>query len=159
MQDLVSELSTLLVAKGLALAIAESCTGGLLAAAMTERPGASTVFERGFVTYSNQAKTDMLDVPAALIEEKGAVSAEVAEAMAAGALKQSSADLAVAITGIAGPDGGSAERPVGLVFISVAKTNAAPGVKEYRFHGNREDIRRQAAAAALTDLIAMLKVL
>src|SRR5713226_6669608 len=99
-------------AKNLKLAVAESCTGGLVAAALTEIPGSSDVLDRGFVTYSNAAKQAMLGVPASILERHGAVSRETADAMAAGALAMSNADLSVAITGIAGPGGGSAEKPV-----------------------------------------------
>ena len=103
------------------IAAAESCTGGLIAACLTEIPGASAVFERGFVTYSNQAKTELLGVPAALIAAHGAVSEDVARAMARGALSHSNADISVAVTGIAGPGGGTAEKPVGLVHLAGAR--------------------------------------
>ncbi len=109
------------LARELKVATAESCTGGLLAGALTENAGASNVFERGFVTYSNEAKQDMLGVPAELIDAHGAVSAEVAEAMALGALAKSRAQLALSVTGIAGPDGGSAEKPVGLAHFALAQ--------------------------------------
>ena len=107
-------------ARGLKIATAESCTGGLVAAALTDIAGSSDVVDRGFVTYSNEAKQAMLGVPAATLKRHGAVSAETAAAMAAGALKNSQADLAVAITGIAGPGGGSKEKPVGLVYFAAA---------------------------------------
>ena len=110
--------------QGLKLATAESCTGGLICACLTEIPGSSDVVERGFVTYSNAAKSEMLDVPEAMIETHGAVSEEVAGAMAQGALDHSRADIAVAVTGIAGPGGGSEEKPVGLVFIAAASRDA-----------------------------------
>jgi nicotinamide-nucleotide amidase len=106
--------------KGWKIATAESCTGGLVAAAITDVAGSSDVFDRGFVTYSNAAKIEMLGVPAELIAKHGAVSAEVAQAMADGALNHSNADLAIAITGIAGPSGGTAEKPVGLVYLAEA---------------------------------------
>ena len=105
----------------LMLATAESCTGGMIAAALTDIAGSSDVVERGFVTYSNEAKTEMLGVPADLIERVGAVSEEVAQAMAAGALAHAPVDLAIAVTGIAGPGGGSAEKPVGLVYLGIAR--------------------------------------
>ena len=107
-------------ARGLLVATAESCTGGLVAAALTEIAGSSDVVDCGFVTYSNEAKQDMLGVPAATLERHGAVSAQTAKAMAAGALKNSRADIAVSITGIAGPGGGTKQKPVGLVHFAVA---------------------------------------
>ena len=110
--------------QGLRLATAESCTGGLICACLTGIPGSSDVVERGFVTYSNAAKSEVLDVPAAMIEMHGAVSEEVAGAMAQGALSHSRADIAVAVTGVAGPGGGSEEKPVGLVFIAAARRDA-----------------------------------
>ena len=112
-------------AQGMTLATAESCTGGLISACLTEVPGSSDVFERGFVTYSNAAKAEMLGVPEELIEAHGAVSQEVAAAMAQGALAHSPADLVVAVTGIAGPGGGSEDKPVGLVFIAAARRNGS----------------------------------
>ena len=105
----------------LRLATAESCTGGLIAAALTDIPGSSDVFERGFITYSNEAKIELLGVPAELIARHGAVSREVAEAMASGALVHSHADIAVAVTGVAGPSGGTSEKPVGLVHLAAAR--------------------------------------
>ncbi len=114
-------------ALGLTIATAESCTGGLVAAALTSIAGSSDVFERGFVTYSNEAKAEMLGVDPALIEVHGAVSREVAVAMAACALRQSRAQLSVAVTGIAGPGGGSAEKPVGLVHFAAAKALSQRG--------------------------------
>jgi len=110
--------------QGLKLVSAESCTGGLICACLTEIPGSSDVLERGFVTYSNAAKSEVLDVPEAMIETHGAVSEEVAGAMAQGALAHSRADIAVAVTGIAGPGGGSEEKPVGLVFIAAKRRDA-----------------------------------
>jgi nicotinamide-nucleotide amidase len=112
---LTGQLAQLLPLRGLMLCTAESCTGGLIAAACTERAGSSVWFERGFVTYSNASKTDLLGVPADLIVRHGAVSQEVARAMAAGALVHAQAQLAVAVTGVAGPGGGSADKPVGTV--------------------------------------------
>ncbi|MHA1166089.1 MAG: CinA family protein, partial [Alphaproteobacteria bacterium] len=112
-----SDLLDALRAQGLMLAAAESCTGGLISACLTEIPGSSDVLERGFVTYSNAAKTEMLGVPPEMIESNGAVSEEVAGAMASGALTFSKADISVAVTGIAGPGGGSDDKPVGLVHL------------------------------------------
>lgn len=143
-----------LSAHGLKLATAESCTGGMVAAAITDVAGSSTVFDRGFVTYSNAAKSDMLSVPSDLIDEFGAVSEEVARAMAQGALKHSVADISVAITGVAGPSGGSAEKPVGLVHFAVA-THHITIAKAKRF-GNlsRSEIRERATRFALEMLLA-----
>ena len=136
------------------LSTAESCTGGLVAAALTDIPGASQVFGYGFVTYANDAKERLLHVAPELLATHGAVSAEVATAMAAGALQQSHAQLAVAVTGIAGPDGGSAEKPVGLVHFGVAvqPTRHTPMVLRHaqlHFEGDRTEIREQAAVHAL----------
>lgn len=118
----VAELIEYCRSRQLKVATAESCTGGLVAGAITEVAGASQVFDWGVVTYSNDAKAELLGVPAMLINEHGAVSAEVATAMAEGALHRSAADLAVSVTGIAGPDGGSAEKPVGLVYLAAARS-------------------------------------
>ena len=152
--SLAEQVFQQLSAHGLKLATAESCTGGMVAAAITDIAGSSSVFDRGFVTYSNEAKSEMLTVPADLISEFGAVSAEVATAMAAGALSHSAADIAVAITGIAGPTGGSAEKPVGLVHFAVA-THHATFAKAQRF-GNlpRSEIRERATHYALEMLLA-----
>jgi nicotinamide-nucleotide amidase len=128
---------------------AESCTGGLVAALLTSVPGSSDVVERGFVTYSNEAKTDLLGVPADIIAAHGAVSAQTAEAMARGALAHSRADVAVSITGVAGPGGGSAEKPVGLVFLAVA-TQVGCDVVEMRFGPlSRDEIRARSVVKAL----------
>jgi nicotinamide-nucleotide amidase len=139
-------------AQGRMLATAESCTGGMIAAALTEIAGSSAVVERGFVTYSNAAKSEMLGVDAALIGRVGAVSFEVAAAMAAGALARSRAAVAVAVTGIAGPGGGSAQKPVGLVWFGLATQNGA--IAEHRiFGGDRSAIRRQTVDRALNLLL------
>jgi nicotinamide-nucleotide amidase len=157
MYDLVDKLSVLLAARGWKLSDAESCTGGLLTAALTHRPGASAVFDRGYITYSNQAKIDCLNVQPATLEKFGAVSYETAEQMALGALKQSEVDLAISITGIAGPDGGSAEKPVGLVYFGYALKNGSSGSIHKVFDGNREQIRAKAASTALKHLISILE--
>jgi nicotinamide-nucleotide amidase len=143
--------------RGLKLATAESCTGGLVAAALTAIPGSSDVVERGFVTYSNGAKETMLGVPAATLRRQGAVSRATAEAMAEGALARSAADLAVAITGIAGPAGGSAEKPVGLVHFAAAARDGRRLHREKRFGriGRRKvRLRAVAEALALFELLA-----
>jgi len=136
-------------ARGLRLATAESCTGGLVAAALTHIAGSSDVFERGFVTYSNEAKTELLGVPAALIAEHGAVSEPVARAMAEGALRGSHADMAVSVTGIAGPGGGSGEKPVGLVWFGFAVRGKDCIARSSIFPGDRATIRAQSVSFAL----------
>jgi nicotinamide-nucleotide amidase len=119
--------------KDMHIVTAESCTGGLIAALLTEIPGSSDVVDRGFVTYSNEAKQELLGVPSDLFETHGAVSEPVCRAMALGALKNSRAEFSVAVTGIAGPGGGSAEKPVGLVYIAAARRAGDVIVREYRF--------------------------
>lgn len=139
----------------LLLATAESCTGGMVAAAMTDISGSSNWFERGFVTYSNQAKIDMIGVPAELIDKHGAVSEQVARAMAEGALRNSRAQLSLAITGVAGPGGGTAEKPVGMVCF--AWTNRlATVVETQHFKGDRAQVRNQAAQHALRGLLKLI---
>ena len=134
----------------LTIATAESCTGGLVAALLTALPGSSAVFERGFVTYSNEAKADCLGMPLDFIERYGAVSTEVARAMAVGALEHSRADVAVSITGIAGPDGGSAQKPVGLVQFACARRGGNAQAAERRFGPlSRSEIRSAAVSMAL----------
>lgn len=138
-------------AAGLKIATAESCTGGLIAALLTSVAGSSSVFERGFVTYSNEAKTEAIGVPADLIAKHGAVSDPVARAMAEGVLRFSRADVAVSVTGIAGPGGGSAQKPVGLVFVGLAtRIDDSCEVREFRFgQSGRDDVRNRTAGAAL----------
>jgi nicotinamide-nucleotide amidase len=133
----------------LLIATAESCTGGLIAATLTAIAGSSDVVERGFVTYSNAAKTGMLGVPAELIARHGAVSEEVARAMAEGALAHSPADLAVSVTGVAGPGGGSTEKPVGLVWFGCLRRGRSPGTLRRVFPGDRTEVRRASVAQAL----------
>ena len=140
-------------AAGKMLATAESCTGGMVAAALTDIAGSSTVVERGFVTYSNRAKSQLLGIDPAVIEGKGAVSKEVAEAMARGALAHSAADVAVAITGIAGPDGGSDEKPVGLVWFGLSAAGQLTTTEHEIFAGDRAAVRRQATEKALALLL------
>lgn len=141
----------------LTIITAESCTGGLLSALLTEVPGSSTVFERGFVTYSNTAKETELGVPEALIAKHGAVSAEVAGAMVQGALAKTGTGIAVSITGVAGPGGGSAEKPVGLVYIAVARTGRKPVVKQHQFSGDRSAVRMAAVDTALEIMDVVIK--
>ena len=135
---------------GLRAATAESCTGGLIAAALTHVPGSSDVVDRGFVTYSNAAKTEMLGVPASLIEAHGAVSAPVAAAMADGALARSLADVTVAVTGVAGPGGGSADKPVGTVWFGCARRGEPARTERQVFPGDRTAVRAATVAFALT---------
>ena len=139
-------------AAGVKVATAESLTGGLIAATLTAHGGSSAVLERGFVTYGNAAKHEMLGVPMALIATHGAVSEAVARAMAEGALAHSLAQLAVAVTGLAGPDGGTAEKPVGLVWCGCARTGQATVAARQVFAGDRAAIRRAAVAQALAML-------
>jgi nicotinamide-nucleotide amidase len=141
-------------AAGKMIATAESCTGGLIAGCLTEIAGSSDVVDRGFVTYSNAAKTEMLGVSAALLEHPGpgAVSAEVAVAMAKGALQASRADVAVSATGIAGPGGGSADKPVGLVFLGIAAKGGPARAVRHVFPGDRGEVRHATLRAAL-DLV------
>lgn len=135
--------------RGLSLATAESCTGGLLASRITDVPGASEVFQEGFVTYSNAAKTQILGVPPDLLERHGAVSPEVAAAMAVGAQKRAKADFALALTGIAGPGGGSTEKPVGLLHIALARPDAETLLLERCFSTDRATFKQLATQAAL----------
>lgn len=143
---------------GRKIALAESCTGGLVAAAITEIAGSSAVLDRGFVTYSNEAKQQALGVPADIIDTFGSVSIACAWAMAQGALKHSGADVAVAITGVAGPDGGTEQKPVGTVVFSKAVRGADPtdvvaDMKNFDPAGSRADVRHQAALVALELLL------
>lgn len=157
MQDLVEHLSILLVEKNWKIALAESCTGGLLAAAITHRPGSSRVLERGYVTYSNDAKMECLGVSAKTLEKHGAVSNQTAEEMAIGALNNSKADLAISITGIAGPDGGTEDKPIGLVYFGYALKGGSSGSLHENYRGTREQIRSKAAATAMKSMIAILE--
>ena len=152
---LVERLATALLRNQLRVATAESCTGGLIAKTFTDLAGSSNWFDRGFVTYSNQAKSEMLAVPASIIEDYGAVSEPVATAMASGVLSRSRADYAVSVTGVAGPGGGSDDKPVGTVWIAVASTERLVS-KRYQFDGDRQAIREatlRSAIEALLDLI------
>jgi nicotinamide-nucleotide amidase len=154
-EPLVLDLAAALRARGWRIATAESCTGGLVAAACTTVAGSSDWFERGFVTYSNAAKVESLGVDAALIATHGAVSEEVARAMAAGALAHSPADLALAVTGVAGPGGGSADKPVGTVWLALVRRGAAaPSAERLQLGGDRTAVRAQAVARALAALLA-----
>ena len=155
-ETLCESLAQVMLAHKLCMATAESCTGGLIAASCTQLSGSSVWFERGFVTYSNAAKTQMLGVSEALIETHGAVSEEVAKSMAVGALMHSKADFSVAVTGIAGPTGGSAAKPVGTVWLAWAwrdSLQAMPCEAMHRvFQGSRSEVREASAELALSHL-------
>jgi nicotinamide-nucleotide amidase len=140
--------------RGWRVATAESCTGGLVTAALTAIADASDVVERGFVTYSNKAKIELLDVPSETIAEHGAVSAETAAAMAQGAVARAGVDLAVSVTGLAGPGGGTPQKPVGLIYLGIARRNGACRVERRVFSGDRAEIRRTALVEALAMLAA-----
>ena len=152
-KQLVNQLSMALLRKRQKVCTAESCTGGLIAKTFTDLAGSSDWFDRGFVTYSNAAKHEMLDVPASLIEDYGAVSEPVANAMATGALRHSEADFAIAVTGVAGPGGGSAEKPVGTVWIAVASAELLQA-QCHQFDGDRAAVREATLVAGLKELIA-----
>ena len=147
-RDLPAVVAALMRERKLTLALAESCTGGLVAARLTEVAGASEFFERGYVTYSNRAKMDLLGVDAGLIERAGAVSEEVARAMAEGARRAAGVDVALAITGVAGPGGATPDKPVGLVFLAMAG-KLGDRVRKAHFPGERERVRHQACQATL----------
>ena len=138
---------------GLKLALAESCTGGLIAGCITSVAGSSAVFERGFVTYTNEAKSEMLGVPTELFDQVGAVSEEVARAMAEGALEHSNANLSLAVTGVAGPGGGTDEKPVGLVHIACARKSFETQHQRHEFKGDRERVRIQTVESSLKLLL------
>jgi nicotinamide-nucleotide amidase len=150
----VAALAQALRASGLKLVTAESCTGGMIAAACTATAGSSEWFERGFVTYSNAAKRDSLGVDAALIAAQGAVSEAVSRAMAEGALAHSEADIAVAVTGIAGPGGGSVDKPIGTVWLATARRGGSTRAELLQLGGDRSAIREQTVLRALQALLA-----
>jgi nicotinamide-nucleotide amidase len=158
--DLVQDAAHLLAAaraRNIKITSAESCTGGLIAALLTEIAGSSDVFDRGFVTYSNQAKEEMLGVPGAMIRQHGAVSESVARAMAEGAIRQSRAQLAVAVTGIAGPGGGTDEKPVGLVHIAAARAGESTLHRKCRFGDiGRTEVRLATIKVALEMLASLV---
>ena len=156
MNNLVIELAELCLAKGEKVCTAESCTGGLIAKSLTDLAGSSDWYECGFVTYSNQAKIDMVAVPQSVIEEYGAVSEAVASAMANGARRNSRANYSIAVTGVAGPAGGSPQKPVGTVWIAVA-TGEQLFTQKYLFPGDREAIRQATTIQAMQNLLLLLK--
>lgn len=155
--ELVADLADALRARGWRMATAESCTGGMIAAACTDLAGSSDWFERAVVSYSNQAKTDLLGVPAALLAQHGAVSEPVARAMAEGVQRSSGADLTVAVTGIAGPGGGTPAKPVGTVWFGFVQRGADGSVhvasEQRRFEGDRAQVRRATVEHALRGLL------
>jgi len=151
---LAAQVLTVCETRGLMVATAESCTGGMVAAALTDIPGSSAVVERGFITYSNAAKAEMLGVQMALIDAHGAVSEPVARTMAEGGLANSHADLAVSITGVAGPGGGSAGKPEGLVHFACARRGAATTHARFEFGAlGRDRVRKASVKQALTMLL------
>jgi nicotinamide-nucleotide amidase len=156
LRELVGELLAACQHRKLTLTTAESCTGGMVAAALTAVAGSSAVYERGFVTYSNEAKTEILGVATSLLEKHGAVSEPVARAMAEGAIAHSRADISISVTGIAGPGGGTTEKPVGLVHFATARRDG-PTLSEKRiFAGDRDAIRLAAVAVALRLIVGRL---
>jgi nicotinamide-nucleotide amidase len=154
--ELAAELGRRLASRREIVTAAESCTGGLVAGAITAIPGSSGWFQRGFVTYSNEAKTEMLGVPVETLARHGAVSEETAQSMAEGALRMSRADYAVAITGVAGPDGGTAAKPVGMVCFGWAVRDGATTAITRHFPGDRAAVRRASVIVALQGLISRL---
>lgn len=156
LQELAIRIGAALRARDRVLALAESCTGGWIAKVITDVPGSSGWFDRGFVTYSNTAKADLLGVRKATIATHGAVSGEVVAEMAAGALQRSSADVVVAVSGVAGPDGGSPDKPVGTVYLAWMLDDGLLHTECRHFPGDREAVRSQTVAAALEGLLDVL---
>ncbi|MEY4757275.1 MAG: hypothetical protein RJA34_2173 [Pseudomonadota bacterium] len=155
LDTLIAQLGSALLARHWRLATAESCTGGLIAAACTEMAGSSAWFERGFVTYSNEAKTELLGVDEALIAQHGAVSEAVVRAMAQGALEHARADVAIAVTGVAGPSGGSASKPVGTVWLGWATPMGVVSERQH-FSGDRRAVRQATVLRALQGLVSLV---
>jgi len=155
--DLAGQIGKSLERESLMLATAESCTGGWVSRVLTAVPGSSIWFERGFVTYSNAAKHEMLGVSSEVLLREGAVSEGTVRAMAEGALARSRAQVAVAITGIAGPGGGTAEKPVGTVWFAWARLGKETLAQRWRFDGDREAVRRRSVAVALEGVFAALR--
>ncbi len=156
LKQLATHLNQRLASRGLQMASAESCTGGWIAKAMTDVSGSSCCFERAFVTYSNEAKQEMLGVSAATLESHGAVSEAVVREMVQGALDRSRADLAVAVSGIAGPGGGTEDKPVGTVWLAWAGTDVDTITSLEQFSGNREEVRYSSAMTALQGLLNLI---
>ncbi|EOJ2769982.1 TPA: nicotinamide-nucleotide amidase [Klebsiella pneumoniae] len=149
LMQLSEKIGRALKARGATVTTAESCTGGWIAKAITDIAGSSAWFERGFVTYSNEAKSQMIGVSEATLRDNGAVSEPVVVEMAIGALRAARADYAISVSGVAGPDGGSVEKPVGTVWFGVASVSGQGGTRRECFAGDREAVRRQATAYAL----------
>ena len=153
---LAEEVGAALKSRGLMLATAESCTGGWIAEAVTMVPGSSEWFERGFISYTDISKREMLDVKEATLEQRGAVSEEVVREMASGAIARSHAQIAVAVTGIAGPGGATPEKPVGTVCFAWCMKDGKPRSETKRYAGNRESVRKQSVEHALKGVLALL---
>lgn len=157
LNQLIDEIAVILKQKNWQLVTAESCTGGLVASSLTEIPGSSVWFERGFVTYSNLAKEEMLSVPKQALKDYGAVSEPVAAAMATGALQHSAGQVAVSITGIAGPDGGSIAKPVGMVCFGWAVQGMGVKTLKKQFAGTRQEIRLASCQEALSGVLSLIQ--
>lgn len=158
LEKLAFSLGELLCAQGRIMVTAESCTGGWIAQTATAIAGSSQWFDRGYVTYSNRAKMEVLSVPENILAAHGAVSQETAAAMAVGAVTAAAVDVSVAVTGVAGPDGGSDEKPVGTVWFGWCLAGAVPETRVVRFDGDRHSVRGQTVAVALTGLIDMVQI-
>ena len=156
LRDLAEQLGECLTAKGLKLALAESCTGGWLAKIITDIPGSSAWFTASVVSYSNEAKHSLLDVSTDILSEFGAVSGETVLEMTDGLFSHTEADVAVSVSGIAGPDGGSEDKPVGLVWLSWGKRDKSAFARPFNFAGDREEVRKQSIAQALNSLLDLL---
>ena len=156
LHEITQELARVLIKNNWHLSTAESCTGGMVAASITELAGSSEWFERGYVTYSNQSKSEDIDVSQNLIEQHGAVSDQVARAMALGAKQNSGSDLSLSITGIAGPTGGSPEKPIGTVCFAWALANDQIVSETKHFEGNRQQIRQQACDFSMRKLLSLV---
>ncbi|HCB68445.1 MAG TPA: hypothetical protein DEP52_03870 [Methylophilaceae bacterium] len=154
-QDTCAQLGSALIKRNLRIALAESCTGGLVCQQLTNIPGSSAWFDRGFITYSNESKIELLKVNQTTLSEFGAVSKEIASEMALGALNASHADIALSITGIAGPSGGSIDKPVGTVFFAIAYQNKVVFNASKIFSGSRENIRESSCLFALNQVLAL----
>ncbi len=156
MQVLLEKLFTALKNKKMKLVTAESCTGGMIGTIITSAGGASDIYERGFITYSNEAKIEMLGVAEDILHAYGAVSGQTVISMASGALAHSHADIAIAVTGIAGPNSDDSAKPVGLVYIGITMTGESPLVFEHNFEGDRAKVREQSVVAALDHALEAL---